>query len=118
MSIFSSAPKKVLIVDDSATIRRLIKSRLSFDNRIAVVGEAGDAAQARQMIKSLSPDVITLDVEMPGMNGLEFLRKLMWLRPMPVVMVSTETREGSATAIEALSIGAIDCVGKIGRAHV
>lgn len=109
---FGSTPKRVLIVDDSATIRRLIKSRLSFDRRIVVVGEASDAFQARQLIKELSPDVITLDVEMPGMNGLDFLRKLMRLRPTPVVMVSTETREGSATAIEALSIGAIDCVGK------
>lgn len=109
---FPSAPKRVLIVDDSATIRRLIKSRLQTDSRIEVVGEASDAYQARELIKELSPDVLTLDVEMPGMSGLEFLRKLMRLRPMPVVMVSSETHEGSHTALEALSIGAVDCVGK------
>lgn len=106
------SPKRVLIVDDSATIRRLIKSRLESDARLLVVGEACDAFQARELIKELSPDVLTLDVEMPGMSGLDFLRKIMRLRPMPVVMVSSETQEGSNTALEALSIGAVDCIGK------
>lgn len=105
-------PKRVLIVDDSPTIRRLIRSRLLYDNRIAVVGEASNAVEARQLIRELAPDIITLDIEMPGMNGLEFLRKLMQVHPMPVVMVSSETQEGSVAALEALSLGAVDCVGK------
>lgn len=107
-------PRKVLIVDDSRTIRRLIKSRLSRDPRIVVVGEAEDAYQAKRLVSELSPDVLTLDIEMPGMNGLEFLRKLMRVRPVPVVMISAETQQGSERALEALSLGAVDCVGKPG----
>ncbi len=103
---------RVLIVDDSATIRHLIRARLAADPRLEVVGEASDPFEAREMIKVLNPDVLTLDVEMPRMNGLEFLEKLMRLRPMPVVMISTETSRGSTAAIEALALGAIDCVGK------
>ncbi|MFN0116060.1 MAG: chemotaxis response regulator protein-glutamate methylesterase [Paracoccaceae bacterium] len=103
---------RVLIVDDSSTIRRLLRDRLSADPRLEVVGEAADPIEARAMIKALSPDVLTLDVEMPTMNGLDFLEKLMRLRPMPVVMISTETHRGSASAIEALALGAVDCVGK------
>lgn len=105
-------PKRVLIVDDSSTIRQLIRQQLSLDPRLTVVGEASDAFDAREKIKALSPDVLTLDVEMPRMNGLEFLEKLMRLRPMPVVMISTETHKGSAAALEALSLGAVECVGK------
>lgn len=105
-------PIRVLIVDDSPTIRQLIKARLVFDSRLVVVGEASDAYEAREKIKSLRPDVLTLDVEMPKMNGLEFLEKVMRLRPMPVVMISTETHHGSSAALEALSLGAVDCVGK------
>lgn len=75
-----------------------------------MVGEAGDPYQAREMIKALNPDVLTLDVEMPRMNGLVFLEKLMRLRPMPVVMVSTRTAEQSEAAIRALALGAIDCI--------
>ncbi len=105
-------PTRVLIVDDSATIRSLIRRRLDRDPRIAVVGEASDPYDAREKIKSLRPDVLTLDVEMPRMNGLEFLERLMRLRPMPVVMISTETHRGSAAAIEALALGAIECIGK------
>lgn len=103
---------RVLIIDDSPTIRRFIRVGLDADPRLEVVGEAGDPYQARQLIKAFSPDVLTLDVEMPRMNGLEFLEKLMRLRPMPVVMISTETYRGSSAALEALSLGAIDCIGK------
>ncbi|WP_220185062.1 chemotaxis-specific protein-glutamate methyltransferase CheB [Paracoccus sp. S1E-3] len=105
-------PIRVLVVDDSATMRRLITMRLRSDLRIEVVGEASDAAEARAAISSLSPDVLTLDVEMPGQSGLDFLRELMRLRPLPVVMVSSETQKGSAAAIEALCRGAVECVGK------
>lgn len=105
-------PVKVLIVDDSATIRHLIRLRLSSDPRLMVVGDAADAFEAREKIKQLNPDVLTLDVEMPGMSGIDFLSRLMRLRPMPVIMVSTETHRGSHAALEALSLGAVDCVGK------
>lgn len=77
-----------------------------------VAGEACNAQEARSAIKSLNPDVITLDVEMPGMNGLDFLEKIMLLRPMPVIMVSSETKKGSEKALEALSLGAVECIGK------
>lgn len=106
------AKTRVLIVDDSLTIRSLMKARLSEDPRIEVVGEAADPFEAREKIKALSPDVLTLDVEMPRMNGIEFLERLMRLRPMPVIMVSTLTQKGSAAALEALSLGAVDCLGK------
>ncbi|SUS03261.1 fused chemotaxis regulator; protein-glutamate methylesterase in two-component regulatory system with CheA [uncultured Defluviicoccus sp.] len=105
-------PVKVLVVDDSATMRALISSRLRRDPEIEVVGGAGDPLQAREMIKQLNPDVLTLDVEMPRMNGIEFLERLMRLRPMPVVMVSTLTQEGAETTLQALELGAFDCVGK------
>ena len=82
-------PVRVLVVDDSATMRGLITAALERDPGIEVVGQAGDPLEARQAIKALNPDVITLDVEMPNMNGLEFLEKIMRLRPMPVIMVST-----------------------------
>nr|HRK65817.1 response regulator [Terricaulis sp.] len=82
-------PIKVLVVDDSPTMRALISSRLRRDPGIDVIGGAGDPLEARAMIKELNPDVLTLDVEMPRMNGIEFLEKLMRLRPMPVVMVPT-----------------------------
>jgi len=104
--------KRVLIVDDSPTIRALLRAQLAQDPRLIVVGEACDPFDAREKIKALSPDVLTLDVEMPRMNGLEFLEKLMRLRPMPVVMISTETQKGSAAALEALSLGAVECIGK------
>ncbi|SOB98736.1 protein-glutamate methylesterase/protein-glutamine glutaminase [Rhodobacter maris] len=105
-------PKRVLIVDDSPTIRALLRTMLAQDPRLTVVGEACDPFDAREKIKVLLPDVLTLDVEMPRMNGLEFLEKLMRLRPMPVVMISTETQKGSAAALEALSLGAVECIGK------
>ncbi|MEM6824384.1 MAG: chemotaxis-specific protein-glutamate methyltransferase CheB [Pseudomonadota bacterium] len=103
-------PRRVLIVDDSRTIRALLRATLDADERLDVVGEAGDPYEARQLIKDLNPDVLTLDVEMPKMSGLEFLEHLMRLRPMPVVMVSSRTQERSEDAIRALSIGAVECV--------
>lgn len=103
---------RVLIVDDSSTMRGLIATALSQDAGIEVVGEAEDPLQARQAIKALNPDVITLDVEMPNMSGLEFLDKIMRLRPMPVIMVSTLTSRGADETIKALEIGAVDCIEK------
>jgi two-component system, chemotaxis family, protein-glutamate methylesterase/glutaminase len=103
---------KVLVVDDSSTMRGLIATALANDPDIEVVGQAEDPLQARQAIKALNPDVITLDVEMPNMSGLEFLEKIMRLRPMPVIMVSTLTRRGAEETIQALEIGAIDCIEK------
>ena len=105
-------PIKVLIVDDSALVRRILTDVLSAQPDITVVGAAADPYVARDLIKSLNPDVLTLDVEMPRMDGLEFLRRLMNLRPMPVVMVSSLTASGSETALQALELGAIDVVGK------
>lgn len=103
---------RVLIVDDSVTIRRLLTAVLSRDPEIEIVGDAPEPAVARQLIKELNPDVITLDVEMPNMNGLEFLEKIMRLRPMPVVMVSTLTQRGAEVTLEALELGAVDCFAK------
>lgn len=103
---------RVLIVDDSPTIRSIVRGVLSRDPGIEVVGAAGDPIEARELIKTLNPDVITLDVEMPKMTGIEFLEKIMRLRPMPVIMVSTLTQAGAATSLEALELGAFDCVGK------
>jgi two-component system chemotaxis response regulator CheB len=103
---------RVLIVDDSATMRSLIAAVLRRDPELEVVGQAADPIEARQAIKTLDPDVITLDVEMPNMNGLDFLEKIMRLRPMPVVMVSTLTAKGADATLEAMEIGAVDCVAK------
>lgn len=103
---------KVLVVDDSALIRHLLTEILSSDPGIEVVGVASDPFIAREKIKRLSPDVITLDVEMPRMDGLQFLRNIMRLRPMPVVMVSSLTQAGAAVTLEALELGAVDFVAK------
>ena len=103
---------RVLVVDDSPTIRGLIIAALSVDSGIEIVGTAGDPIEARAAIKELNPDVITLDVEMPKMSGIEFLEKIMRLRPMPVIMVSTLTQAGASVSIDALALGAFDCVGK------
>jgi len=105
-------PVRVLIVDDSATMRSLIAATLRQDPEIEVLGFANDPLEAREAIKKFNPDVITLDVEMPRMNGLEFLEKIMRLRPTPVVMVSTLTQAGADTTLAALELGAVDCVGK------
>ena len=105
-------PVRVLVVDDSPTMRALISSLLRSDPGIEVVGMAGDPNEARLAIKELNPDVITLDIEMPNMNDLEFLEKIMRLRPMPVVMVSTLTQSGADETLRALELGAVDCVAK------
>ena len=107
-----SNPVRVLVVDDSATMRSLISAVLRRDPEISVVGTAADPLEARAAIKGLNPDVITLAVEMPNMNGLEFLEKIMRLRPMPVVMVSTLTQAGTDVTLAALEIGAVDAVAK------
>lgn len=102
----------VLIVDDSAVVRQALREILSSDSDIEVIGTAGDPYVAREKIKKLCPDVITLDVEMPKMDGISFLRNLMRLRPMPVIMVSSLTEEGADVALEALGLGAVDYVSK------
>ncbi len=107
-----SAPARVLVVDDSPTMRGLITAVLNSDPEVDVIGQAGDALEAREAIKKLDPDVVTLDIEMPNMNGLDFLEKIMRLRPMPVIMVSTMTHHGANATLAALEIGAFDCVGK------
>lgn len=107
-----TAPVRVLIVDDSAVIRQLLSTLLSEDTEIEVVGTAPDPLIARERIKQLNPDVITLDVEMPHMDGVSFLRKIMTLRPMPVVMISTLTKAGAEVTLEALEIGAVDFIAK------
>ncbi|WP_297442927.1 chemotaxis response regulator protein-glutamate methylesterase [Acidocella sp.] len=103
---------RVVIVDDSATMRAVIAAALRAEPGIEVVGQAAEPLEARAMIKALSPDVVTLDIEMPNMNGLEFLEKIMRLRPMPVVMVSTLTQKGADVNLRALELGAFDCVAK------
>jgi len=103
---------KVLIVDDSALVRQMLSEMISQDPQLEVVGVAQDPYVAREKIKKLNPDVLTLDVEMPRMDGVTFLRNLMRLHPMPVVMVSTLTEQGAQVTLEALELGAIDFVTK------
>ena len=103
---------RVLIVDDSALVRSLLSDILSADASIEVVGVAGDAHVARDKIKLLNPDVLTLDVEMPKMDGITFLKNLMRLRPMPVVMVSSLTERGADVTLDALALGAVDYLSK------
>ena len=103
---------RVLIIDDSALVRRMLKRILEQDSKIQVIGSAADAYIAREKIKKLHPDVLTLDVEMPKMDGITFLRNLMRLHPLPVVMVSSLTTKGAEVTLEALELGAIDFVGK------
>jgi two-component system chemotaxis response regulator CheB len=103
---------KVLIVDDSALIRSVMKEIISSQPDMEVVGVAPDPIFARELIKQTNPDVLTLDVEMPKMDGLDFLEKLMRLRPMPVVMVSSLTERGSEITLRALELGAVDFVTK------
>lgn len=107
-------PVRVLIVDDSAAIRRVLTEILDQDPGIEVVGTAPDPYIARERIKKLDPDVITLDIEMPRMDGITFLRNLMRLRPMPVVMISALTEAGADATLEALALGAVDYVTKPG----
>lgn len=103
---------KVLIVDDSALVRQMLAEILGQDPDIKVVGTAADPYAAREKIKQLNPDVLTLDVEMPRMDGLTFLSNLMRLRPMPVVMVSSLTESGATVTLQALELGAVDFVTK------
>ena len=105
-------PIKVLIVDDSALIRSVLREIIESHKDLKVVGAAPDPIIAREMIKALDPDVITLDVEMPRMDGLDFLEKLMRLRPMPVVMISSLTEKGSDITFRALELGAVDFISK------
>src|SRR6201996_5315565 len=98
-------PVRVLVIDDSAAIRAAAPD-------IDVIGGAPEPYAAREMIKALNPQVVTLDIEMPGMDGLSFLEKIMTLRPMPVIMVSTLTQKGAAETIRALEIGAVDYISK------
>lgn len=103
---------KLLIVDDSALMRRVLTQIFSTDPDIEIVGTAGDPYAARDKIKSLHPDVLTLDVEMPRMDGITFLEKLMRAHPMPVVMISSLTINGAETTLKALSLGAVDYIPK------
>ena len=103
---------RVLVIDDSALIRSVMKELIDRERDMECVGAAPDPLVAREMIKALNPDVLTLDVEMPKMDGLDFLERLMRLRPMPVVMVSTLTERGSNITFRALELGAVDFVSK------
>jgi two-component system chemotaxis response regulator CheB len=106
------AKTRVVVVDDSALVRSLLTEIINRQNDMVCVGAAADPLVAREMIRELNPDVITLDVEMPRMDGLEFLSRLMRLRPMPVVMVSTLTEKGAEVTLRALELGAVDFVAK------
>lgn len=112
MASQTSSKTKVLIVDDSALVRQILQTILADDPDIEVVGTSADPYQAREKIKQLNPDVITLDVEMPRMDGVTFLRNLMRLRPMPVVMISTLTTEGADVTLDAMELGAVDFIPK------
>ena len=103
---------RVIVVDDSALVRSLLGEIINRQSDMQCVGAASDPLVAREMIRSLDPDVITLDVEMPRMDGLDFLARLMRLRPMPVVMVSTLTERGAEVTLKALELGAVDFVAK------
>ena len=108
---------KVLVVDDSAIVRQIFSRELSKAADITVVGSAPDPYIARDKIITLKPDVITLDIEMPRMDGLTFLRKLMQHYPVPTIIVSSVTPEGGEMAMEALEVGAIDVISKPGAAY-
>ncbi len=106
------AKTRVVVVDDSALVRSLLAEIINRESDMQCVGAAADPLVAREMIRNLNPDVITLDVEMPRMDGIDFLSKLMRLRPMPVLMVSTLTERGAEVTLRALELGAIDFVAK------
>lgn len=112
-----SQPIRVLVVDDSAMVRRILSTELERDPGIEVVGAATDPYMARDMIVKLKPQVITLDIEMPRMDGLTFLRKLMHHFPLPVIVVSSLTRAGGDVALEALELGAVEVMCKPGSAY-
>jgi two-component system chemotaxis response regulator CheB len=106
------AKTKVVVVDDSALVRSILTEIINRQSDMECIGAAADPLLAREMIRNLNPDVITLDVEMPRMDGLDFLSRLMRLRPMPVVMVSTLTERGAEVTLKALELGAVDFVAK------
>lgn len=103
---------RVLIIDDSHVIREVLTEILSSSPELEVVGVAEDPLIAREMIKQLNPDVLTLDIEMPRMDGITFLRNLMRLRPMPVVMISALTESNAEVTLTALALGAVDFIAK------
>jgi len=103
---------KVLVVDDSALVRQVLTSIIDSSDTLMVIGSARDPIDAREKIKQLNPDVLTLDIEMPKMDGVTFLKNLMRLRPMPVVMISTLTEVGAEVTLEALEVGAVDFIAK------
>ena len=110
----STAPIRVLIIDDSAVVRKLVSDALRLDPEIEVVGTAIDPYVARDKIKTLKPDVLTLDLEMPRMDGLTFLKILMEQHPLPVIIMSSLSQRGSDSALEALRLGAFDVLAKPG----
>ena len=103
---------RVVVVEDSPTMRAIIMARLSEEPDIRVVATAANAQEGRELIRQFDPDVVTLDIEMPGMNGLDFLDKIMALRPTPVIIISGATQAGAATTAEALARGAVSCYAK------
>ncbi len=113
----SARPIRVLVVDDSAVVRKLVSEALRADPEIEVVGTAVDPYVARDKIKALKPDVLTLDIEMPRMDGLTFLKILMEQHPLPVIIMSSLTQRGSDVALEALRLGAFDVLGKPAGAY-
>lgn len=114
ISTVKTRPYKVVVVDDSITMQRWLCSVIAQDDRLEIVGLAGSAEEARNVIKATNPDVLTLDIEMPGINGLEFLSHLMRLRPMPVVMLASAVQGDSTYAQRAMRIGAVACIAKPG----
>ena len=105
-------PTRVLIVEDSPVMQQLLADLIRRDPELQVVGVAADPYEARELVKSLRPDVMTLDVEMPRMDGLTFLERLMRLHPMPVVMVSSLTERDAEASLRALELGAVDVIAK------
>jgi two-component system chemotaxis response regulator CheB len=105
-------PIKVLIVDDSVFIRKLLTEILQADPALQVVGAANDPIEAKEMMNTLNPDVLTLDVEMPHMDGVSFLEKIMRLKPLPVVMISSKTTESADVTLRSLALGAVDFITK------
>jgi len=110
--VSKAKPVRVMVVDDSALVRKLLTELLSADPEIEVIDTAPDPFVAREKIKKLNPDVLTLDVEMPRMDGVTFLKNLMRLRPMPVIMVSTLTEQGAEITLDAIRYGAVDFITK------
>lgn len=112
MGTTTTAPVKVLVVDDSAFMRKTLSNMLEGDPRVAVVGVARNGEEGVQKVAELHPDVVTMDVEMPGMNGIEALKRIMAIRPVPVIMVSSLTEEGAKETLSALELGAVDYIPK------